>query len=150
VTDQQTSEIAKAVQEVTERAQLIIREEVELAKLEVTTKVSKLAKGAAIGAAAGVFVLAGLIYFLHAVSWFVWKLVRGDGTDNFYLGFLIVAGALFLLGGLAGFIAARLFKKGSSPVPSMAIEEAQLVRQTFSSGTAAPGPVTSGKGRKKK
>jgi hypothetical protein len=148
LSDQQTSDFAKAIQDVTERTTLIIREEIELAKAEVTTKVSKLAKGAAIGAAAGVFVLTGLIYFLHAASWFVWKLVRGDGTDNFYLGFLIVAGALFLLGGLAGFIAARLFKKGSPPVPAMAIEEAQLVRQTISSGTAAPGPVTTSKGKR--
>ena len=65
----QTSELAKAIQDVTRHAQVIVRDEIELAKLEVQTKVQKLAKGAAVGAAAGVFVLAGLIYFLHFAAW---------------------------------------------------------------------------------
>ena len=134
----QTSELARAVQEVTERAQILIREEIELAKAEVTTKVGKLAKGAAIGAAAGVFFIFGLIYLLHGASWFAWKLVRGDGTDNFYLGFLIVAGLIFLIGIVAGVIAARLFKKGAPPTPQMAIEEAQLIRQTVSADSPTP------------
>ena len=76
------SEIGSALQQVTELSQKIIHEEIELAKAEVAEKVSKLARGAAIGAAAGVFVLAGLIYFLHALSWFVWKLIRGDSTST--------------------------------------------------------------------
>jgi hypothetical protein len=138
VTEPTTSELARAVQDVTERAQILVREEIELAKAEVATKVSKLAKGAAIGAAAGIFLFFSLIYFLNAASWFVWKLVRGDGTDNFYLGFLIVAGAIFILGILAGLIAARLLKKGAPPTPAMAIEEAQLIRKTVSGDTATP------------
>ena len=125
------SEIGSALQQVTELSQKIIHEEIELAKAEVGEKISKLARGAAIGAAAGVFVLAGLIYFLHAVSWFVWKLVRGDSTDNFYLGFLIVAVGLFLVAGLAGFLAYRLVKRGAPPTPKMAIDEAQKVRATI-------------------
>ena len=134
-----TSELARAVQDVTERAQILVREEIELAKAEVATKVSKLAKGAAVGAAAGVFMLFSLIYFLNAASWFVWKLVRDDQAgDDFYLGFLIVAGAIFLLGILAGLVAARLFKKGAPPTPQMAIEEAQLIRQTVSGDTPTP------------
>ena len=133
-----TSELAQAVQDVTERAQILIREEIELAKAEVTTKATKLAKGAAIGAAAGIFLFFSLIYFLNAASWFVWKLVRGDGTDNFYLGFLIVAGLIFLLGIIAGLIAARLVKKGAPPTPKMAMEEAQLIKQTVSGDTPTP------------
>jgi hypothetical protein len=134
----ETSEMGSAIQQVTELSQKIIHEEIELAKAEIGEKVSKLARGAAIGAAAGVFVLAGLIYFLHALSWFVWKLIRGDSTDNFYLGFLIVAVGLFLLAGLAGFIAFRLVKRGAPPTPQMAIDEAQKVRATLteSSGKA--------------
>jgi hypothetical protein len=58
--------------------------------------------------------------------------------DNYWLGYLIVAGGLFLTGGLAGFVAARLLKKGSPPTPTMAIEEAQLIKQTLS----APHPST--------
>jgi hypothetical protein len=125
-----TSELAQAIQDVTDRATLLIREEIELAKAEVSTKIAKLAKGAAVGAAAGVFVLAGLIYFLHAISWLIWKLVRGDGTDNFYLGFLIVAVALFIIAGLAGFLAYRFVRSGSPPTPKLAIEEAHRIRET--------------------
>ena len=38
----------------------------------------------------------------------------------------MVTVVLFLLAGLAGFIALRLFKKGSPPTPDLAIEEAKL------------------------
>jgi len=44
-----TSELAQAIQDVSERMSLLVREEIELAKTEVTEKVSKLAKAAAIG-----------------------------------------------------------------------------------------------------
>ena len=132
--DHQTSDMAKAVQEVSERASLLVREEIALAKAEVTEKMTGLAKGAAVGAAAGVFILAGLIYFLHFLALLIADLLG----DTWWLGYLIVAGVLFLLGGLAGFLAARFFKKGSPPVPTMAIEEAQLIRQTLT----APHPAT--------
>jgi hypothetical protein len=130
------SDLAQAVQDVTRHAQLIVREEIELAKAEVAEKVTKLAKGVAVGAAAGVFVLAGLVYFLHALSWFIWQQI--GGSDNFWLGFLIVAAALFLLAGLAGYLAYRFVKGGSPPTPQMAIKEAQLVRDTISSSTPTP------------
>jgi uncharacterized membrane protein YqjE len=143
-----SSELAQAVQDVAERAQLLVREEIALAKAELAEKVSKLVKGAVIGAVAGVFALLALIKLLDAASWGVWKVVQGGGGDDFWLGFLIVAVVLLLLGALAGFVAARLLKRGSPPTPTMAIEEAQLIRQTISSAqpdraarTPAPGAV---------
>jgi hypothetical protein len=126
-----SASIAAAIQEVSDRAQILVREEIELAKAEVAEKVSKLAKGAAVGAAAGVFVLAALILLLHGLSWLVWDLAF-HGT-NYFWGFLIVAGGLLLLGGLAGFLAARAFKGGTPPKPEMAIEEAKLIRETVTS-----------------
>jgi uncharacterized membrane protein YqjE len=135
------SDLAQAVQDVTRHAQLIVREEIELAKAEVSEKVSRLAKGIAIGAAAGVFVLAGLIYLLHALSWLIWQLIGGQ--DNFWLGFIIVAGALFLLAVIAGLLAFRLVRRGSPPTPQMAIQEAQLVRETIASSSSSG---TSGSG----
>src|SRR4051795_10255779 len=132
--DPQTSDLAKAIQEVSDRASLLVREEIALAKAELTEKATGLAKGAAVGAAAGVFVLAGLIYFLH----FIALLIADVLGANAWLGYLIVSGALFLFGGLAGWMAARFFKKGSPPTPQMAIEEAQLIRATLS----APHPTT--------
>ena len=116
------------------RRRLLVQEEIELAKAEVTEKVTGLAKGAAVGAAAGVFILAGLIYFLH----FIALLIADVLGANPWLGYLIVAGFLFLLGGIAGFMASRFFKKGTPPTPQMAIEEAQLIKATLT----APHPAT--------
>src|SRR3954469_3322501 len=134
MTDKETSELAKAITQVTETAQLLVREEIELAKVELTEKLSGLARGAESGAAAGVFILAGLIYFLH----FLALLIADVLGANPWVGYLIVSGALFLLGGLAGFLAARFLRKGSPPTPQMAIEEAQLIKQTLT----APHPAT--------
>jgi uncharacterized membrane protein YqjE len=123
-----TSDLGQAIQDVSEKASLLVREEIELAKAEVTQKVTRLIKGAVVGIVAGIFAVAGLIYLLHALSWLLWELI--GGSSNYWIGFLIVAGALFLLGGLAGFLAARFLRKGSPPTPQMAIEEAQLIKQT--------------------
>ncbi len=132
MTDQQTSELGKAIQEVSERASLLVREEIALAKAEMTEKVSGLVKGAAVGAAAGVFILAGLIYFLHFLALLIAELLG----DTWWLGYLIVAGALFLFGGLAGFMAARFFKKGTPPTPQMAIEEGKLIKETLTASAS--------------
>jgi uncharacterized membrane protein YqjE len=126
------TDIGSAIQQVTELSQKIIHEEIELAKAEVSEKLSKLAKGAAIGAAAGVFVLAGLIYFLHFVAWLLYDLLNNSTDDDIWLGYVIVAASLFLLAGLAGFIAFKLVKRGAPPTPKMAIDEAQKVRATIS------------------
>ena len=133
MTDPQTTELGKAVQEVSEKASLLVREEIALAKAELTEKITGLVKGAAVGAAAGVFILAGLIYFLHFLALLIAELLG----DTWWLGYLIVAGVLFLVGGLAGFLAARYFKKSTPPMPQMAIEEAQLIKATLT----APNPA---------
>lgn len=135
---QNSTGVAQAVQEVSEKAQLLVREEIALAKAELTDKVTKLVKGAVVGIVAGVFALLGLLYLLHSLSWFLWKLVQGPGGSDFWLGFLIVAVLLFAVGGVAGFLAARFMKAGSPPTPKMAIEEAQLIRQTISPSAPTP------------
>jgi uncharacterized membrane protein YqjE len=130
-----TSDLGQAIQDVTDKASLLVREEIELAKTEVMEKVTKLIKGAVVGIVAGIFAVFGLIYLLHAASWATWQLV--GGTDDFWVGFLIVAAILFLLGALAGFIAARLFKRGAPPTPDMAIEEGKLIKETVTSAHPA-------------
>jgi uncharacterized membrane protein YqjE len=138
--DQQPSEMARAVQDVTERAQLIFREEIELAKAEMTDKVKKLIKGAIFGIVAGVFAAFALIYLLHALSWGLWDIID-DGGDNFWLGFLITGVLILLLGAIAGLVAMRLIKRGSPPKPELALEEAQLIKGTL---TASPASRTVG------
>jgi uncharacterized membrane protein YqjE len=126
--DNQPSDLGQAIQEVTERASLLVREEIELAKAEVTEKFTKLVKGAVVGIVAGIFAVAGLIYFLHSMSWLLWQVI--DGDDSFWIGFLIVAVVLFVLGAIAGFLASRFVKGGAPPTPAMAIEEGKLIKET--------------------
>ena len=127
-TDPNTSNVAQAVQEVTERAQLLVREEIALAKAELQQKISKLVKGIAVGAVAGVFMLLALLYLLDTAAWGFWALFKGDDASWIWLGFLIVAILLLVLGAIAGFLAARWIKKGSPPTPDYAIEEAQKTK----------------------
>ena len=134
MTEQETSELGRAIQEVSEKASLLVREEIALAKAEMTEKAMGLARGAAIGAAAGVFAVFALIYFFHFVALALDALF---GVD-LWVGYLIVFGVLILLAVIAGFTAARLFRKGSPPTPQMAIEEAQLIKATLT----APHPAT--------
>jgi uncharacterized membrane protein YqjE len=118
--------LGEIVAEVSEKASLLVRQEIELAKAEVTDKVSKLARGAAMGAAAGVFLIFGVTIMFHFFAWFVNDLF--DWANLVWPGYGIVTLVLFILAGLAAWLAARLFKKGAPPTPDMAIEEAKRTR----------------------
>jgi MFS family permease len=122
-------DLGEIVYEVSEKASLLVRQEIELAKAEVTSKVSKLTRGAAVGATAGVFLIFGITTFFHGLAWFLTDLLNQE--DNNWVGFAIVTALLFLLAIIAGLIAMRLFKKGSPPTPDLAIEEAKKTRAQF-------------------
>ena len=132
-TDNSQATILAAINEVSDKAQILVREEIELAKAEVTEKLTTLARGLAIGIAAGVFVLAGLLMLLHGTAWLAWYVLPVGNSLNYFWGFYLVAGVLFILGGVAGFLAARWLKSVQSPAPEMAIEEAKLIRETVKS-----------------
>lgn len=123
--------IAQVVTEVSEKASLLVREEIELAKAEISARVTKLVKGAIVGIAAGIFVVVGLLYLIESAAWGVWEL--SGWQTNYWFGFLVVALVLFLLGGLAGALAYKAVKAGSPPSPEMAIAEAKKIRETVSS-----------------
>ncbi|MGO8905295.1 MAG: phage holin family protein [Solirubrobacteraceae bacterium] len=139
---EQPQNIATTVAEVSERASLLIREEVELAKAEVTEKAVKLARGAVVGVVAGVFFLTALVLALVGCAWLIYYLLPG-GDFTYFWGFFAMAVILVLLGIIAGLIAARVVKRSAPPVPTMAIEEAQLIRETVSAGA---GPHTDAAG----
>jgi uncharacterized membrane protein YqjE len=122
--DDAEKSLGEIVGEVSEKASRLVREEIELAKAEVKDKVSKLTKGAVVGAAAGVFLVFGITMLFHTLAWLLNDLNNWDP----WTGFAIVTAALFLLGLLAGLLALRLFKKGSPPTPDLAIEEARRTR----------------------
>jgi uncharacterized membrane protein YqjE len=120
--------LGEVVNEVSTKASLLVREEIELAKAELSEKVSSLVKGSAVAIAAGVFAVFALIYFFHALAWFLNDLLD---TTVAWPGYLIVFGILIVLSGIAGLIGIRWIKKGSPPTPAMAIEEAKEIRAQF-------------------
>jgi uncharacterized membrane protein YqjE len=127
--------IATAIAEVSERATLLVREEIELAKAEVSEKATKLVKGAIVGVAAGVFFLMAVIFALVGCAWLLYYYLPGSDFTYFW-GFFAMAVILVVLGVLAGLIAARVVKRSAPPVPSMAIEEARKIREAVSSAPA--------------
>ena len=130
-TESPTHDLAQTVQEISERASLLVREEIELAKAEITEKITKLLRGIVIGLAAGFFVSVGMLFLLHGLAWLAWYLLPTGNNLSFFWGFFVVAALLFIAGGLAGYLAAKFFKGGSPPVPNMAIDEAGKIKRTF-------------------
>ncbi len=132
--------IATAIAEISERATLLVREEIELAKAEMSEKASKLIKGAVVGVAAGIFFFTALVFALVGCAWLLYYFLPGNDY-TFFWGFFAMAVILVVLGVLAGLIAAKVVKKSSPPVPSMAIEEARKIREAVSPAQDS-GPAT--------
>ena len=127
VTDRQADEsLGELVTRVSENASGLIREEIELAKAEIEQKIRRIARGAIAGAVAGVFLLFALIYLLQSAAWGL-----NDVFNSLWLGFLIVGGALILLGALGALFAVRSLQAGTPPTPDQAIEEARLIREAL-------------------
>jgi Putative Actinobacterial Holin-X, holin superfamily III len=122
--------IATAIAEVSERATLLVREEIELAKAEMSEKASKLLKGAVVGAAAGVFFFTALVFALTGCAWLLYYYLPIGSDYTYFWGFFAMAVILVALGALAGLIAAKALKRGTPPVPNMAIEEARKIRDS--------------------
>ena len=120
----ETKSVAELVFDVSERTSSLIREEVELAKAEVTEKVTKLLRGSAVGVAAGVFAFLALILVMEGFAW----LLNEEVFDNSWAGFFVEAAIFLLVAAGAGWFAYKSVKAGSPPVPEQAIEEAKLIR----------------------
>jgi uncharacterized membrane protein YqjE len=123
--------------DVSERTTTIVREEIELAKAEVSEKVSKLVRGGAVGAAAGTFAFLALIMILVGLSFLIDELLF---DDTLWPGFLIVAALLLLLAGLAGWLAYRSIQAGSPPMPEQAIEDVKQTRAVLEHSEPPAGP----------
>ena len=122
--------VGELVFEVSDKASILIREEIELAKTEVTEKVNRLLRGSVVGLVAGIFVLLALMMGMHGIAW----LLNEEVFNNEWAGFFVEAGIFLLIAGGAGFYAYRAFKRGAPPVPDMAIEEAKEIKAAFDSG----------------
>jgi uncharacterized membrane protein YqjE len=120
--------VGELVFDVSERTSTLIREEIELAKAEITEKLAKLVKGGVAGAVAGVFALCGLSMLLFAIGWLLDDLFF---EDHIWIGFAIEALFWFIVAAIAGLLAYRSVSAGAPPVPEMAIEEGRRIKQTL-------------------
>lgn len=125
--------LADLVVEVSENASTLVREEIELAKAEISEKVSKILRGSAVGAAAGVFAFLAVIMIFHGVAWLLGEEVF---SGNIWAGYFVTAGIFLLIAALAGYLAFRALRAGTPPVPEQAIEEAKLTKEMLERETA--------------
>jgi hypothetical protein len=128
--------LGEIVSEVSEKASLLIREEIELAKAEIVSKAKTMGRGAGIGVAAGVFLIFALVMFLQTLAWFLVDLFDID----IWIGFGIVTLLLVIFAVIAGLLAAKWLKAGP-PTPDMAIEQAKITRDTLEAQKAGHAPA---------
>jgi H+/Cl- antiporter ClcA len=118
--------VAELVFDVSERASTLVREEIELAKAEVSEKVGKLLRGSVVAVAAGVFAFLALILFMEG---FAWLLNEELFDGKAWPGFFVEAALFLLIAAGAGFFAYRSVQAGAPPVPEQAIEEAKRTKE---------------------
>jgi hypothetical protein len=112
---------------VSERVTLLVREEIELAKVETIAKVTSLARGAIAAAVGAVFGVFALILGLETLAWGLNAPIAGTG--KIWIGFIITTALLLVLAAGAFLFAWRKLRVGA-PTPDMAIDEAKKIRET--------------------
>src|SRR5690242_7464202 len=127
--------LADIVVDVSENASTLVREEIELAKAEVSEKVGKILRGSAVGIAAGVFAFLALILIMHGIAWLLAEEVF-DG--NVWPGYFVEAALFLVVAALAGWLASKALKSGAPPMPEQAIEEAKLTKAMLEKEVAGP------------
>jgi Putative Actinobacterial Holin-X, holin superfamily III len=130
--DGQPDKIGTTVTEVSERMSTLVREEIELAKAEMTVKLMSIARGTVAVAAGAVFGVFAVILALEAIAWAINDAVV-IGVGNLWIGFAAVFGLLLILA-LAAFTFAWRKLRVGPPTPKMAIDEAKKIRETVATG----------------
>ncbi len=121
--------VGELIFDVSERVTILVREEIELAKAELTEKLTTLGRGAGIGIAAGVFLVAALLLLLFAVAYLINDLLGIEGS--IWVGFAIEALFWIIVAVIAGLVAKKLLGEVETPTPDMAIEELKETKETL-------------------
>ena len=132
--EQDPRSVGELVFDVAEKSSALVREEIELAKAEISEKIGKILRGSVVGLAAGTFAFLALILIMEGVAWLLAEEVF-DG--NAWPGFFVEAALFLLVAALAGFVAYRSVQAGAPPVPEQAIAEAKLTKETLESSSKA-------------
>jgi hypothetical protein len=120
--------LTRAAERVADHAKRFVQLELELAMLELKRKV------AALGVGVGLL-LAGAVFGFFALGFALAGAAAGLATFlSTWLALLVVAGGLFLLAGALVAIGIAKMRKGSPPVPEMALLEAKLTKEALKNG----------------
>jgi uncharacterized membrane protein YqjE len=120
--------VGAAAKQVAEHASALARLEVELAGLELKSKVAALGLGAGLAIAAGVLALFALGFGLAAAA------VALAIVLDAWLALLLVFVGLLVLAGILALIGLATIKRGTPPVPKQAIEEAKRTQEALRDG----------------
>lgn len=120
--------VGEMVLDISERLTLLVREEIQLAKTEISEKVGKLLRGSAAAAAAALFLVLCFAMLMHTFAWLLNDLFF---EGELWAGFLVSALIWLLLAVIAGAFAYRSMRAGAPPTPDMAIEEARRTSETM-------------------
>ncbi len=117
--------VGAAAKQVAEHASTLAKLELELAGLELKQKVGALGTGVGLGigaAVVGVYAL-GFVFATIAVALAL--------VLDLWLAMLIVTVGLFAVAALLGLLAVRRIKRGTPPVPQLAIREAKRTSEAL-------------------
>jgi len=120
--------LTHAAERVADHARRFVQLELELAALELKRKVAALGIGAGLLIGGAVFAFFALGFALAAAA---------VGLATFlstWLALLIVAGGLFLLAGILAAVGITRLRKGTPPVPELALQEAKLTKEALKNG----------------
>src|SRR5665648_239844 len=114
--DQRQHSIGELVKDLSRETSALVRQEVELAKAEMTETAQEYAMGA------------GLIAAAAALAFFAFGALTAAAVTalalvfELWLAALIVAGAYLLVGGIMGAVGYNRLKRGGTPVPDETVE----------------------------
>jgi len=120
--------IGQLVADATHDVSTIVRNEIALAKAEITSDVKKAGTGAGMFAAAGFVALLGLIFLFHTIVAVI------DIWLPEWAGYLITTGLLFLVAAVLALLGRSSMKKMQGK-PERTIKNAQDTIETLKSGS---------------
>jgi hypothetical protein len=123
-----TNGVGYAAKEFVERARAIVRLEIELALLEIKTKLVRIGVGAGLAAGAAVVAIFALGFLFAAIAAAI------DLALPLWAALLIVSATLFGVTLALALLGVRSIKAGTPPVPEEAIEEARLTTEAVVDG----------------
>ena len=123
--------IGELVFEVAEQTTILVRDEIELARTEITEKISTLARSSVVAVAAGVFAFLAFLLLMHAFALGLNSLFF-EGEP--WAGYLVEAVIFIAVVIGAGLFAKKSFEETGPPVPTEAIEQAEKARAVLVPG----------------